>query len=161
MTVNLTLARNALVIARDAANAEVTKAEDVLEAAIAAVEGARAILAAAQAEAAGIQLAIDALGQSEPVTDPWAGIRATQAEQELFLAYAQDAGNWSGMPLVGGNVGSDDPSDLEGLEAAGLVRVEEQDEVVNRKRQVTHWVIFTEAGNALAKSILGYAPSED
>lgn len=63
----------------------------------------------------------------------------------LFLAYARDAGNWSGTPLVGGNVGGskEDRGNLTQLKRAGLITTNIED------RNLT-WVYFTDAGKALA-----------
>jgi hypothetical protein len=72
----------------------------------------------------------------------------TPASLALFLAYANDAGNWSGTPLVGGNVG-DKPADkgnLTDLKKAGLVKTFQDDD--NRKLS---WLEFTPAGVALAR----------
>lgn len=61
----------------------------------------------------------------------------------LFLAYAKDAGNWSGTPLVGGNVGgsAEDRGNLTQLKQAGLIRTWNDDGL---------WIAFTDAGKALA-----------
>jgi hypothetical protein len=66
---------------------------------------------------------------------------------EVFLAYAKDAGNWSGTPLVGGNVGGskEDRGNLTQLKRAGLITTQ----VDGDDRSLT-WVIFTAAGKALA-----------
>lgn len=68
----------------------------------------------------------------------------TARSLELFLAYAADAGNWSGTPLVGGNVGGskEDRGNLTQLERAGLIKTFEDDGFT--------WVDFTDAGKALA-----------
>ncbi|MEB3023387.1 MULTISPECIES: hypothetical protein [Mycolicibacter] len=69
----------------------------------------------------------------------------TERSLELFLAYAQDAGNWSGTPLVGGNVGgsAEDRGNLTQLKRAGLIQTSPGE------RGAT-WINFTEAGVALA-----------
>lgn len=68
----------------------------------------------------------------------------TPTSLAVFLAYAKDAGNWSGTPLVGGNVGGskEERGNLTQLKQAGLIRtsVDEGDT----------WIYFTEAGVALA-----------
>jgi hypothetical protein len=63
---------------------------------------------------------------------------------ELFLAYAKDAGNWSGSPLVGGNVGGskEDRGNLTQMKKAGLVTTQVD--------EGNTWLYFTEAGRALA-----------
>jgi len=47
----------------------------------------------------------------------------TPTSLALFLAYAEDAGNWSGTPLVGGNVGGSkaDRGNLTQLKMEGLI----------------------------------------
>lgn len=68
----------------------------------------------------------------------------TERSLALFLAYASDAGNWNGTPLVGGNVGGskEDRGNLTQLKRAGLVTTFESDGEM--------WVSFTEAGKTLA-----------
>lgn len=70
----------------------------------------------------------------------------TQRTQDLFLAYARDAANWSGTPLVGGNVGGskEDRGNLTQMKRAGLVTTFEEEGCT--------WIKFTPAGVALAKS---------
>lgn len=67
----------------------------------------------------------------------------TEASLDLFLDYAADAGNWSGMPLVGGNVGGtkEERGNLTQLKKAGLITTMDDDGV---------WIIFTDAGRELA-----------
>lgn len=59
---------------------------------------------------------------------------------ELFLAYARDAGNWSGTPLVGGNVGGskEDRGNITQMKRAGLVQTFVSDGHT--------WLEFTAAG---------------
>lgn len=68
----------------------------------------------------------------------------TAQSLELFLAYAEDAGNWSGTPLVGGNVGGsrEDNGNLTQLKKAGLISTFEYAGDV--------FIKFTDAGVALA-----------
>jgi hypothetical protein len=68
----------------------------------------------------------------------------TSTSLKLFLAFAEDAPNWSGTPLVGGNVGGskEDRGNLTQLKRAGLIRTNEDEGNV--------WVSFTLAGRALA-----------
>lgn len=68
----------------------------------------------------------------------------TPASQALFLAYAKDAANWSGTPLVGGNVGfsKQDCGNLTDLKKHGLLDTFESDG--------ESWVRFTNAGVELA-----------
>jgi len=62
----------------------------------------------------------------------------------VFLAYADDAGNWNGTPHVGGNVGGtkDERGNLTQLKQAGLIHTFESDGA--------NWLGFTETGKALA-----------
>lgn len=73
----------------------------------------------------------------------------TPDSHALFLAYAADAGNWSGTPLVGGNVGGSkaDAGNLTDLKVKGLLTTFEEKE---RGRAVCQWVEFTPAGVAYA-----------
>lgn len=70
----------------------------------------------------------------------------TQKSTELFLAYARDAVEWDGTPLLGGNVGGskEDRGNLTQLKRAGLITTFKDDGL--------DWVQFTEAGKALAAS---------
>jgi hypothetical protein len=71
----------------------------------------------------------------------------TTAVIERFLAYAKDAGNWGGEPLIGGNVGGDaaDKGYIANMKKAGLVRT-----VQDSDNRECFWLIFTEAGKARA-----------
>jgi len=62
-----------------------------------------------------------------------------------FLDYARDAGNWSGTPLIGGNVGGDpeDKGYLVNMKKAGLITTFREDDG-------TFWLIFTIAGREFA-----------
>jgi len=68
----------------------------------------------------------------------------TEQSMALFLAYAADAGNWSGMPYIGYNVGGskEDRGNLTQLKRAGLIETE--------RDEFGAFVIFTAAGKALA-----------
>jgi len=70
----------------------------------------------------------------------------------LFLAYWDDAGNWSGTPLVGGNVGGSkqERGNLTQLKQAGLIETFESDGQL--------WVRFTAAGETFAASQKQPAP---
>lgn len=70
----------------------------------------------------------------------------TTASHELFIAYAQDADNWSGTPLVGGNVGGtkEDRGNLTDLKRKGLITTSEDDGAT--------WIWFTPAGVEYAKT---------
>ena len=69
----------------------------------------------------------------------------TKKSLEVFLAYAEDAGNWGGTPLVGGNVGGskEERGNLTQLKKAGLISTAEDDGDV--------FIYFKPAGLALAK----------
>lgn len=74
----------------------------------------------------------------------------TEGTKALFVALVKDAGNWSGMPLFGGNVGGSPASKghLTHLKKFDLLYTEEDyDEMLS-------WVIFTDLGLAYA-SFLG------
>jgi len=47
----------------------------------------------------------------------------TSESKRVFIAYANDAPNWNGMPLVGGNVGGskEERGNLTQLKRAGLI----------------------------------------
>ncbi|MCV7174856.1 hypothetical protein [Mycolicibacterium sphagni] len=68
----------------------------------------------------------------------------TDQSLAVFLAYANDAGNWSGTPLVGGNVGGgpEERGNLTQLKRAGLIQTSNDGGDV--------FVHFTDAGRALA-----------
>jgi hypothetical protein len=73
-----------------------------------------------------------------------ASLGITYTSYEVFMAYARDAGNWSGMPLVGGNVGGSkaERGNLTQLKKAGLIKTEIDDGL--------SWVVFTPEGKAFA-----------
>lgn len=64
----------------------------------------------------------------------------------LFVKYAADAGNWSGTPLVGGNVAQTMVNNgyLTAAKKAGLL--------TTSKWEGDVWISFTAAGIALAAS---------
>ena len=68
----------------------------------------------------------------------------TETSLEVFLAYAADADNWNGTPLVGGNVGGDkaERGNLTQLKKAGLITTDIEEGHT--------WLFFTDAGKALA-----------
>ena len=73
----------------------------------------------------------------------------TEGSKRLFIELAEDAGNWSGTPLFGGNVGGDQISKghLTPLKKLGLVTtfVDTDDPSGSRFRRHA-WVIFTDLG---------------
>lgn len=70
----------------------------------------------------------------------------TARSLELFIAYAEDAGNWAGTPLIGGNVGGspEDRGNLTQLKQAGLITT------FSHENRGDVWIDFTEEGKALA-----------
>jgi hypothetical protein len=74
-------------------------------------------------------------------------MQITDTSKAVFRAYAEDAGNWGGQPLVGGNVGGskEERGNLTQLKQAGLIKTV--------KDEGDTWVQFTKAGAALAESM--------
>lgn len=70
----------------------------------------------------------------------------TEQSKAVFLAYAKDAANWNGTPMVGGNVGGSkaERGNLTQLKQAGLITtwVEDGDT----------WLGFTSEGKRFAMS---------
>ncbi len=68
----------------------------------------------------------------------------TAGSLDLFLAYAMDAPDWGGTPLVGGNVGAKpaDKGHLTDLKKKGLV--------TTYMDEGNAWLSFTDEGKALA-----------
>ena len=72
----------------------------------------------------------------------------------VFLAYAKDAGNWNGSPLVGGNVGGSkaERGNLTQLKKAGLIETQVDEGCT--------WIYFTELGREYARELgVGYVDS--
>jgi hypothetical protein len=71
----------------------------------------------------------------------------TPTSKKVFKDYADDAGNWSGQPLVGGNVtsGKKERGNLTQLKIAGLIKTFESDGHM--------WLTFTENGYHYACSL--------
>jgi hypothetical protein len=71
----------------------------------------------------------------------------TERSIEVFRAYAKDAPNWDGTPLVGGNVGgsAEDRGNLTQLKRAGLITTSRSDGHL--------WISFTPAGIEYARSM--------
>lgn len=71
-------------------------------------------------------------------------INLTTASHELFMALANDADNWSGMPPTDGNVGMtrEERGNLTQLKRQGLITTE----IIDGDA----WVIFTAAGTKYA-----------
>lgn len=74
-------------------------------------------------------------------------VNITEKSKALFIAYAKDAGNWSGQPLVGGNVGGskEDRGNLTQLKQAGLI--------TTQFAEGCTWLQFTVAGREYAASL--------
>ena len=76
---------------------------------------------------------------------------------ELFKEYANDAGNWSGTPLVGGNVSGSKArnGNLTDLKQKGLITTwtEEREGLNGRAKTPLVWLSFTEAGIAFAATL--------
>jgi hypothetical protein len=74
-------------------------------------------------------------------------IELTEASLALFTAYAKDAGNWNGMPLVGGNVGGkkEDRGNLTDLKKKGLL--------TTFRDEGCDWISFTDLGVEFAASL--------
>jgi hypothetical protein len=81
-----------------------------------------------------------------PVTQP-ASMNLTKRSIDLFVAYAEDAGNWNGMPLLGGNVSftAEDRGNLTQLKKAGLLTTDRSDGC--------DWIIFTDMGKEYAAAL--------
>ena len=70
-------------------------------------------------------------------------IKLTAESRAVFRAYANDADNWSGVPLIGGNVGGskEERGNLTQLKRAGLIAT---------YRDGGTWLYFTDAGKEFA-----------
>jgi hypothetical protein len=68
----------------------------------------------------------------------------TPASLALFIAFAEDAGNWNGMPMVNGNVevSKQQRGNLSDLVQKGIVRVEDDGG--------DSFVVFTQQGRECA-----------
>ena|SRR3990167_6721525 len=82
-------------------------------------------------------------------------VKLTKDSCSLFMAYWKDAGNWSGNPLVGGNVrhGLRENGNLTDLKKAGLLTTFA---VKERNGKEDIWIEFTSLGKAYAKMVEGY-----
>ena len=71
-------------------------------------------------------------------------IQITEQSMALFLAYANDADNWGGIPCVGCNVGGskEDRGNLTQLKKAGLIETWTD--------EGNTWIKFTKEGKQLA-----------
>lgn len=73
-------------------------------------------------------------------------VQITERSKALFLEFARDAGNWSGQPLVGGNVGGskEDRGNITQLKKAGLITTSVSDGLT--------WIAFTASGILYARA---------
>ena len=80
-------------------------------------------------------------------TEHPASINLTKTSLDLFVAYAEDADNWSGIPLVGGNVGGnkEERGNLTQLKKAGLITTFVDEGCT--------WIIFTDMGVEYAAAL--------
>lgn len=78
-------------------------------------------------------------------------VRITETSRRVFMAYAKDAGNWSGTPLIGGNVGGtkEEQGNLTQLKQAGLITTHEEHE---KGQGIYIWITFTDLGKAYARA---------
>ena len=72
-------------------------------------------------------------------------INLTPTSEKLFKDLAEDAGNWSGTPLLDGNVRTDNhlKGNVTNLKKLGLIKTDYDEGCT--------WVYFTEAGKAAAE----------
>ncbi|MDC1268184.1 hypothetical protein N8Z76_00465 [Gammaproteobacteria bacterium] len=79
-------------------------------------------------------------------------MKITEKSKALFIEYAKDSGNWSGMPLVGGNVGyaPEDKGNLTHLKKLGLVTTHEDYEP---GQEPCSWITFTQSGRIFAATL--------
>jgi len=73
-------------------------------------------------------------------------VNITEKSKDVFTRFANDAGNWAGMPLIGGNVDitKEERGNLTQLKKEGLIRTE-----YDSLERLT-WVCFTENGERYA-----------
>ncbi len=84
------------------------------------------------------------------MTNAEAKVALTPRSYDLLIAHMKDAGNWSGAPLVGGNVTftKEDRGNLTQLKIAGLIKTE-----VDEDRKDLTWMYFTRSGKELASEL--------
>jgi hypothetical protein len=74
---------------------------------------------------------------------------------ERFLAYYKDADNWSGAPLMGGNIGGDagDKGYVTNMKKRGWIYTETDRQRSGDGHIMAYtWIYFTEAGHEVAKA---------
>lgn len=83
----------------------------------------------------------------QQIDEACATLKITNTSLEVFLAYARDAGNWSGTPCIGGNVGGgrEERGNLTQLKKAGLIQTFRSDGC--------DFVSFTGKGKEFAKTM--------
>ena len=76
-------------------------------------------------------------------------INITEESKNLFIAFAEDSGNWDGMPVLGGNVdvSKEQRGNLTQLKKEGLITTEYEPE-----ERLT-WLTFTEDGERYANEL--------
>lgn len=76
-------------------------------------------------------------------------MKLTDNAKQLFTLYVKDAGNWSGTPLMGGNVSllgsKEDRGLVTHLKRAGLI--------TTFNDEGNSWIQFTDAGKAYASEL--------
>ena len=85
-------------------------------------------------------------GDETPVAQP-SNMNLTKTSIDVFVAYAEDADNWSGCPLVGGNVGGtkEERGNLTQLKKAGLIETSYEEGCT--------WIHFTKMGREYAEAL--------
>ena len=75
------------------------------------------------------------------------GLNLSEGARNLFMEYAKDAGNWSGTPLVGGNIEASKRNSgyLLQLKKQGLIKTYIDDGRLS-------WMIFTDRGIDYARA---------
>jgi len=69
--------------------------------------------------------------------------KLTEKSHALFMHYANDAGNWDGMPMIDGT--KEERGNLTDLKKAGLITTQPDGD-----NKLVTWLIFTEKGKAYA-----------
>jgi hypothetical protein len=74
-------------------------------------------------------------------------MKITETSKQVFIDYAKDACQWTGNPLVGGNVGGtkEERGNLTQLKRAGLITTQTDEGFT--------WLFFTEAGERYANDL--------
>ena len=92
----------------------------------------------------------DKTGKEELLAALAAKHKITATSLDVFIAYAMDAPNWSGSPLIGGNVGGgkEERGNLTQLKQAGLISTVRDDD-----RKDLAWLYFSPLGLELAAAL--------